>query len=138
MSCRNGASLICIVFAGDDDEEEQVEEDDTEHVSSTCVDDDACLQKNPVWGESYTCAGSTQYCNQYYEDMACCPKSCERCEGEEEPTINEYGCFEGKQGWCANLEHSHISACECKEDCSGDSNAWSDDAEKCDEKDLAK
>jgi hypothetical protein len=50
---------------------------------------------------------------------------------DEEQKINEYGCYVGSKGWCENREHSHMSACECKEDCNGDSNVWSDD-HKCD------
>ena len=30
--------------------------------STTCVDDDVCLQNKPDWGSSYTCANSVGYC----------------------------------------------------------------------------
>jgi hypothetical protein len=46
---------------------------------STCQDDDACLQAKPDWGAQYTCASSTQWCESWAADMACCKKSCGKC-----------------------------------------------------------
>ena len=54
-----------------------------------------------------------------------------RAEKSGKQKINEYGCYEGSKGWCENREHGHMSACECKEDCGGDSNVWSDNTDKC-------
>ena len=48
-------------------------------IPADCADDDACLQAKPDWGAGYTCADSTDYCDSYREDMACCKRSCKAC-----------------------------------------------------------
>merc|ERR1712166_967046 len=44
-----------------------------------CVDDDTCLQPKNGWGSSFTCSNSIEYCSSYANDMACCPKTCNKC-----------------------------------------------------------
>jgi hypothetical protein len=62
-------------------------DDSTACNESPCIDDDACLQAKP-WGASYTCAGSTQYCDSHPVEMACCPESCGTCSEEEAPAAD--------------------------------------------------
>jgi len=50
--------------------------DPTPGASTTCQDNDACIQN--VWGSSYTCASAARWCDGYAKDMyRCCPESCE-------------------------------------------------------------
>merc|ERR1712166_1151064 len=53
--------------------------------STRCDDDDTCLQAKPAWGSSYTCSSSSKYCSSYADDMACCPKTCNKCSSPSTP-----------------------------------------------------
>ena len=77
---------------------------------SPCVDDDACLQAKPAWGASYTCARSTQYCNFYPVEMACCPESCGKCSDDEGPAADDSASGAGASAWGRRLQSSSDTA----------------------------
>jgi hypothetical protein len=89
--------------------------------SATCVDDDACLQANPAWGASYTCAGSTQYCSSYRADMACCPESCGMCseDGVLAADASSSGAA-AASGWGRRVQSSSSACIKPNADFGGD------------------
>jgi len=59
-------------------------------VTSTCSNDDSCLQARSGWGSSYTCSASTKWCSSFKHDMElCCPQACGTCKDHTCRTVHE-------------------------------------------------